>query len=127
MPPKGTITEEGIRKNINVGILYLESWLNGKGAVALYNLMEDTATAEISRTQLWLWIKNESAMADGRIFDIDIYMAFRKLELRKIISYVGTDRYQSGKFILATALFDRLVLSTEFEEFLTLKGYQFLD
>lgn len=126
MPPKGTITEEGIRKNINVGILYLESWLNGKGAVALYNLMEDTATAEISRTQLWLWLKNESAMADGRIFDIDTYMAFRKLELKKIMLNVGTDRYQSGKFILATTLFDRLVLGSECEEFLTLSAYQYI-
>ena len=57
--PKGTITEEGIRKNINVGILYIESWLRGNGAAAIYNLMEDAATAEISRTQVWLWLKNE--------------------------------------------------------------------
>ena len=62
--PEGTITEEGVRLNINVGILYLESWLRGTGAAALYNLMEDAATAEISRTQLWQWIRNQAKLED---------------------------------------------------------------
>ena len=72
--PKGTITEDGIRKNINVGVLYTEAWLRGHGAVALYNLMEDAATAEISRTQLWHWLKNEVKLEDGRKFNIELYL-----------------------------------------------------
>ncbi len=66
--PKGTITEEGIRKNINVGILYIESWLRGNGAAAIYNLMEDAATAEISRTQVWLWLQKEVTIDSGESF-----------------------------------------------------------
>ena len=72
--PKGTVTEAGIRKNINVGILYTEAWLRGHGAVALYNLMEDAATAEISRTQVWQWLKNEVMLDDGRKFNLELYL-----------------------------------------------------
>ena len=73
--PKGTVTEAGIRKNINVGILYTEAWLRGHGAVALYNLMEDAATAEISRTQVWQWLKNEVILEDDRKFDLTLYLS----------------------------------------------------
>ena len=70
--PKGTITEIGVRKNINVGILYIESWLMGVGAAAIYHLMEDAATAEISRTQVWQWLKNRASLEDGRILTIEL-------------------------------------------------------
>lgn len=124
--PKGTITEKGVRKNINVGILYIESWLMGVGAAALYNLMEDAATAEISRTQVWQWLKNEAILEDGRTLTKDLVLEWEKEELENIKSYVGEERYNSGKFELATYLFNELVLDENFIEFLTLKAYQYL-
>ena len=124
--PKGTITENGVRKNINVGILYIESWLMGVGAAALYNLMEDAATAEISRTQIWQWLKNEAKLDDGRTLMPEMVLHWQEEELEKIKNYVGEDRYNSGKFELATELFDDLILNDNFAEFLTLKAYQFI-
>ncbi|MDQ0477421.1 malate synthase A [Chryseobacterium sp. MDT2-18] len=124
--PKGTITENGVRKNINVGILYIESWLMGVGAAALYNLMEDAATAEISRTQIWQWLKNEAKLEDGRTLMPEMVLHWQEEELEKIKNYVGEERFRSGKFELATELFDDLVLNDNFEEFLTLKAYQFI-
>lgn len=124
--PKGTITEEGIRKNINVAILYIEAWLRGYGAVALYNLMEDAATAEISRTQIWQWLKNEVELEDGRIFNIELYMAIFDEEIEKILTQVGEHNIVNTKFKLAIKLFDKLVLSDKFEEFLTESAYQYI-
>jgi malate synthase len=124
--PEGTVTEEGIRKNINVGILYIEAWLRGYGAVALYNLMEDAATAEISRTQIWQWLKNEVKLEDGRTFNIELYMAIFDEEVEKIITEVGEQNIKNTKFELAIKLFDKLVLSDKFEEFLTESAYQYI-
>lgn len=124
--PKGTITENGVRKNINVGILYIESWLMGTGAAALYNLMEDAATAEISRTQVWQWLKNRAKLGDGRTLTPEMVLDWEKDELENIKDYVGEERYASGKFELATELFNDLVLNENFDEFLTLKAYQYL-
>lgn len=124
--PKGTITEKGVRKNINVGILYIESWLMGTGAAALYNLMEDAATAEISRTQVWQWLKNKAKLEDGKTLTKDLVLEFQKDELKKIKSYVGEERYSNGRFELATRLFNELVFDENFVEFLTLKAYQYL-
>ncbi len=124
--PEGTITEAGVRKNINVGILYLEAWLRGHGAVALYNLMEDAATAEISRTQVWQWLKNEAFLEDGRIFNRDLFDVLFDDEVEKIITEVGEGKIRNTKFSEAIALFKRLVTQTEFEEFLTLSAYQYI-
>ncbi|TVZ55248.1 malate synthase [Lutibacter sp. Hel_I_33_5] len=124
--PIGTITEEGIRKNINVGILYIESWLRGNGAAALYNLMEDAATAEISRTQVWHWLHNGVQIEDGREFDFEMYLLLKKEELSKIKKMVGDENYTNGKFQLAIELFDELVLSKEYKEFLTLSAYNYI-
>ena len=124
--PKGTVTEAGIRKNINVGILYTEAWLRGYGAVALYNLMEDAATAEISRTQLWQWLKDEVILEDGRKFNIELYVDLFNDEMEKISKEVGENDLENRRFKLATDLFDKLVLSEEFEEFLTLPAYQYI-
>ena len=124
--PTGTITEEGIRENINVGILYTESWLMGQGAAALYNLMEDAATAEISRTQVWLWLQKNELLEDGRTFTKGMYKQFKKEEIQKIKNLLGVDRFENGKFKEAIELFDNLVLSEEFEEFLTLPAYKYL-
>ena len=117
--PIGTVTEKGVRKNINVGILYTEAWLRGHGAVALYNLMEDAATAEISRTQVWQWLKNEVKLEDGRVFT-------KALFNEKIITEVGQDKIANTKFKLAIELFKKLVTAEEFEEFLTVPAYQYI-
>lgn len=124
--PAGTITENGVRKNINVGILYIESWLMGVGAAALYNLMEDAATAEISRTQIWQWLKHEVVLDDERRLTRELVLQWEKDELIKIKKYVGEERYNSGKFNLAKELFNELVFCEKFEEFLTLKAYPFI-
>ena len=124
--PKGTITENGIRKNINVGILYVESWLMGVGAAALYNLMEDAATAEISRTQLWLWLKKNVQLENHEVVSTALYEKIIKEELEKIKEYVGNERYNSGKFELATNLFSKMIFNEELDEFLTLEAYKHL-
>ncbi len=124
--PKGTVTEAGIRKNINVGILYTEAWLRGQGAVALYNLMEDAATAEISRTQVWQWLKNKVIIDDGRIFNVELYKELLNDEVKNIIKEFEEDTIKNTKFNLAETLFDKLVLSEKFEEFLTIQAYQFI-
>ena len=124
--PKGDITEKGVRKNINVGILYIESWLMGTGAAALYNLMEDAATAEISRTQVWQWLRNNAQLSDGRTLTKDLVLEWEKDELENIKNYVGEKRYENGKFDLATKLFNELIFDENFEEFLTLKAYPFI-
>lgn len=125
--PEGTITEDGLRMNINVGILYLESWLSGNGAVALHHLMEDAATAEISRTQVWQWLKAGAKLDDGRVITHSLYEDFRDDEILHIREMVGVSRYMSGKFPQAIALFNRLVVSDTFEEFLTLPAYRFIN
>ncbi len=124
--PKGTITEDGLRKNINVGILYIESWLRGNGAAAIYNLMEDAATAEISRTQVWQWLHNAAPMEDGRIITTALYKSIYKEELEKIQAMVGPERYANGRFEDAAGLFDNLVTNPDFIDFLTLPAYDMI-
>lgn len=125
--PDGTITEEGVRKNINVGILYIESWLRGNGAAAIYNLMEDAATAEISRTQVWQWIHHNAKLDDGRPVNWELYNALVPQELEKIKGYVGEEAFNNGRFDEARELFDQLIESKEFIEFLTLPAYERLN
>ena len=125
-PPQGTITEAGLRLNINVGILYIESWLKGVGAAALYNLMEDAATAEISRTQVWQWIQRRCSLDDGRMITYSMVSEMIPQELEKIREYVGDERYSRGRFAKATELFDELIQSRDFVEFLTLPAYDLI-
>jgi malate synthase len=123
----GEITEEGLRMNISVAILYLEAWLRGTGAVAIYNLMEDTATAEISRAQVWQWLHHDAArLPDGREINAGLYQSLAEEELEKIKNFVGEEAFQGGKFILARQIFDELVLDEGFIEFLTLPAYEYL-
>ncbi|WP_089873214.1 malate synthase A [Epilithonimonas hungarica] len=124
--PAGTITENGVRKNINVGILYIESWLMGVGAAALYDLMEDAATAEISRTQVWQWLHHGVVLQDERTLTRELVLQWEKEELSRIKKYVGEDRFTKGKFNLAKELFNELIFCDKFEEFLTLKAYPFI-
>lgn len=126
-PPEGSITEAGLRLNINVGILYLESWLRGNGAAAIYHLMEDAATAEISRTQVWQWIHTGAQLEDGRTITYALYQALLPEELDKISAYVGQQAYENGRFAEAVELFDRLVREEDYIEFLTLPAYELID
>jgi malate synthase len=124
----GEITETGLRNNISVALLYLESWLMGTGAVAIYNLMEDTATAEISRSQVWQWLHQPNcALADGRKITTKLYRTLLSEEMEKIKSMVGDMRFASGKYDLARQLFDKLVTEKGFIDFLTLIAYDHLD
>ncbi|MCL9808425.1 malate synthase A [Flavobacterium luminosum] len=124
--PKGEITLNGIRKNINVGILYIESWLMGVGAAALYHLMEDAATAEISRAQIWLWLQKKVTIDDGKIFDTELLKQLVQEELLKIKEYVGTERYDHGKFNLAAKLFTEMSVKKELDDFLTTTAYEYI-
>ena len=121
--PDGTITEAGLRQNINVGILYLESWLQGNGAAALYHLMEDAATAEISRTQVWQWIHSGGTLMDGRPVTFDLFQSMLPEELEKIRAYTGDEYYRRGRFDEAVKLFVQLVQDPNYIEFLTLLAY----
>jgi len=113
--PEGVVTEKGLRQNVNVGLLYLAAWLGGSGAVPLYNLMEDAATAEISRTQLWQWIRHHAKLDDGRLIDADLYRRIRDEELASI----GDQPHVAN----AARIFDELILAEELADFLTLPAY----
>lgn len=119
--PGGTITEAGLRTNVNVGMQYLNSWLMGNGAAAIHNLMEDAATAEISRSQIWQWIHHGAALDDGRPVTRELYKQIRTEELEKL---GGPDQWRLGD---AAALLDELCLSDKFIEFLTFPAYAMLD
>jgi malate synthase len=126
--PQGTITEEGLRLNIRVGIQYLEAWLGGLGCVPLYNLMEDAATAEISRAQVWQWVHHpRGILADGRKVTVELVRQCIQEELDRIRGERGADRFAHGHFPQATQLFDDLIASDTLEEFLTLKAYALLE
>jgi malate synthase len=120
----GTITEEGLRLNIRVGVQYLEAWLGGNGCVPLYNLMEDAATAEISRTQVWQWLHNGSKLDDGRTVTVELFRKLFKEELDRIRREVGDARYEGGQFGGAAELFQQIIEEPQLEEFLTLKAYE---
>ena len=124
--PDGTITEEGLRHNINVGILYLESWLRGNGAAAIYNLMEDAATAEICRTQVWQWVHHKAKLVDGRTITHGLYEDLRDDEIEKIQHAVGSHAYQQGEFTQAICIFNKLVVQDKWEDFLTLAAYDLI-
>lgn len=126
--PGGEISESGMRNNISVGIQYLEAWLRGNGAAGIYNLMEDTATAEISRAQLWQWVHSPTAaLKDGGKVDVEMYKRFKSEEIEKITGAVGKQVFSSGKFTVAIQLLDRLVTESNFTDFLTLIAYDYLD
>ncbi len=126
--PAGAITEKGLRNNISVALQYLEAWLGGSGAVPIYNLMEDAATAEISRSQVWQWLHRENAtLADGRKVTLDLYRAWLDDEMKKIADALGDKRFPASRFDSAREIFDALVTADQFAEFLTLKAYEKLD
>jgi malate synthase len=125
--PGGAITEEGLRINIDVGIQYLEAWLGGNGCVPIYNLMEDAATSEISRAQVWQWIRHPGGLLDdGRKVTAELCRALIPEEMTKIRSLVGDQRFEGGHYRLARELFEKLATDDELGEFLTLVAYEHL-
>ena len=126
--PSGPITEAGLRTNISVGVQYMAAWLNGAGAVPINNLMEDAATAEICRSQIWQWIRRpQGALDDGRQVTIELFQQLLGEELERIKAAVGAQRFAAGRYEQAAQLFESLTTSDEFTEFLTIPGYQNLD
>jgi len=123
--PEGEITEEGLRQNINVSIQYLEAWLNSNGCVPIYNLMEDAATVEISRAQIWQWIHHDKGvLKDGRKVTEELYYSLLKEELEKIKEIAGEEEFAKGKYEKAVELFNKLSTEKDFTEFLTLSAYK---
>lgn len=121
--PHGTITEAGVRNNIHVGIRYLVAWLSGQACVPIFNLMEDAATAEIARTQLWQWLHYGAELEDGRVFTASLYEELKQDELQKMQDQMGKYELYQARLDDAITLFDQLVYNTELEDFLTTKSY----
>jgi malate synthase len=123
--PKGTLTEEGLRTNIRVGIQYLEAWLGGLGCVPLYNLMEDAATAEISRAQVWQWVHHpRGILEDGRKVTLALVRELTHQEMERIRNERGEQRFENGHYAEAAQLFDEFIASDRLDEFLTLRAYE---
>ena len=126
--PDGTITEAGLRNNISVSLQYLESWLRGSGCVPINNLMEDAATVEISRAQIWQWIHHpKGIMSDGRKVTVDLFRELEQDELEKIKAKVGEKQFAARKFQTAAEILDKIITDDQFVEFLTLPAYQYLE
>lgn len=123
----GAVTESGLRLNVNVGIRYLEAWLGGNGAAAIFNLMEDAATAEISRSQIWQWVHHGAVLTDDRVVTGDLVRAITDEELASIRDELGDEAYRAGRWEEARRLFEQVALAEEFEEFLTLPAYDVLE
>jgi malate synthase len=120
--PTGQITEEGLNRNIDIGLQYLATWLHGNGCVPIYNLMEDAATAEISRAQVWQWVRHRVQLSDGQPVTASM--------VRKILQHQGERlkaQFPPRELSLACVLFDQMMTSEEFPEFLTLSAYELLD
>jgi len=128
--PDGEITEQGLRWNIDVGIQYLEAWLRGSGCVPIYNLMEDAATAEICRSQVWQWVRHGAKMSDGRAITSDFVVHATRQQAEKFRGkggVVSTPDRGENKFDLAAQLFEQMMTSSEMADFLTLVAYDYID
>jgi malate synthase len=123
----GEASEEGLRNDVNVAIQYLSSWLRGTAAVGIFNLMEDAATAEIARSQVWQWVHNQVRLADGREVTPELVRQVIDQELEKIRHAVGDEVFASSRAKEARELFERVALADQFEEFLTIPAYDYLD
>lgn len=120
---QGTRTEEGFRENIRVGVQYIEAWLRGRGAVPIYNMMEDAATAEISRAQIWQFVQYGVELEGGVKADAALFKHCLPEEMERVKGELGADAYDKGRFPEAIALFEKLSLAPNFEDFLTVPAY----
>ena len=125
-PPHGTRTEEGLRHNVRVGVRYLEAWLRGTGCVPLYHLMEDAATAEIARTQVWQWIRHGSRLSNGPAVTPAYFRSVVDEEMRRVRGEVGVRRFDEGRFPEARELFESLSTSGTCPDYLTVPAYDLL-
>ena len=126
--PTGTITEAGLRNNISVSLQYMESWLRGNGCVPIFNLMEDAATTEIARSQIWQWLHHpKGILDDGRKVNAELFQQLMTEELDKIKIVIGEQQYASRRFQTAAELIDKIIMDDQFVEFLTLPAYQYLN
>lgn len=125
--PKADVTEAGLRQNVAVSIGYLESWLRGVGCVPLFNLMEDAATAEISRAQLWQWIHHKASLNDGRVINLNLCLKIVDEEMEKMRQSVGDQQFRACRYREAAELLLGMIRSPSFVEFLTLPAYQRLE
>ena len=126
--PEAPITEAGLRNNISVGIQYLGAWLAGNGCVPVFNLMEDAATAEISRSQIWQWIRSDKGrLADGRKVTVELFRRLLAEELPKVKSHLGEQAYAAGKYEDGARLFEKITVDDNYVEFLTLPAYALID
>ncbi|MGA2927913.1 MAG: malate synthase A [Solirubrobacteraceae bacterium] len=123
----GKITEAGLRTNVNVGFQYVSFWLTGRAAAAINSLMEDAATAEISRTQIWQWVHHGAQLDDGRTVTSELVREFLEQETAKIRATVGEETWKQGRPVETREIFDRVSLSRELVEFLTIPAYEYLD
>jgi malate synthase len=124
----GEATEEGLHNDVNVGIQYVSSWLRGQGAAPIFNLMEDTATAEIARSQVWQWVHNSVKLAEGQTVTRELVRQTATEELEKIRQWVGDEFfYGQGRPDDSRAIFEQVALSDEFIDFLTIPAYEYLD
>jgi malate synthase len=127
-PSEGNITEDGLRNNVSVGLQYIGAWLAGRGAVPVFNLMEDAATAEISRAQVWQWVHNPGGVFDdGTEVTAELFDRVLKEEMDRLPEIVNKDRTKNDRFEDAAKLFERISTDDEFVPFLTLPGYEILE
>ena len=125
--PSAPITEAGVRNNISVGIQYLGAWLAGNGCVPVFNLMEDAATAEISRSQIWQWIRSpKGVLDDGRKVTVELFRQLLAEELPKVRAYLGEEAWNAGKYEEGAKLFETITAG-DYVEFLTLPAYRLID
>ncbi len=126
-PCEGERTEQGMRHNIRVALQYIEAWISGNGCVPIYGLMEDAATAEISRASIWQWIQHGKALDNGQVVTNELFEQYLAEEINVVKAEVGEQRYNSGRFEEAAELMARLTTSKELTNFLTVPGYDYLD
>ena len=125
--PEKPITEAGLRNNISVGIQYIGAWLAGNGCVPVFNLMEDAATAEIARSQIWQWIRSpKGVLEDGRKVTKELFRKLLPEELARVKALLGAGGWAEGRYEDAARLFDQIIISDDYVEFLTLPGYEWL-
>ena len=125
--PQGQITERGLRWNIDVGIQYFESWLRGLGCVPIYNLMEDAATAEICRAQIWQWVEHNAKLEDGRKVTHAMVQEMIADQVMEVLRRIGPREFDRSRYPLAAELLESLVTGVDFPDFLTEVAYCYLD
>jgi malate synthase len=121
------VTEAGLRSNVSIGFQYISFWLGGRGAVGLNNMMEDAATAEISRSQIWQWIHNGTTLEDGTVIDRELVSRILDEELERIRAEVGEETWEAGRPEATRRVFEEVALGEDFPDFLTERAYPLLD